>query len=114
MMNAPIVATMFQNPQPSRRVGVDAARHAVQPEHVHREEREVEAEQHQPEVKLADLLAQHRPDHLREPVVDAGEEAEDRAAEEHVVEVRDDEVGVVLFRSRTARARASRRSARRW
>ena len=33
-------------------------------------------------------------EHLRPPVVEAAEDPEDRAAEQHVVEVRDDEVGV--------------------
>ena len=37
-------------PTRSRRVGVDAARHALQPENVHREERQVEADEEQPEV----------------------------------------------------------------
>ena len=36
-----------------------------------------------------------RPDHLREPVVGRGEDAEHRAAEEHVVEVGDHEVRVL-------------------
>src|SRR5689334_9918690 len=37
-------------------VGVDPARHALDTEDVHRPERQVEADQHQPEVPLADLL----------------------------------------------------------
>ena len=40
-------------------------------------------------------LAEHPAGDLREPVVDAGEDAEDGAADEHEVQVGDDEVGVV-------------------
>ncbi len=43
---------------------------------------------------LAEALRDHAPGHLREPVVDAGGEAERHAPEEHVVHVRHDEVGV--------------------
>ena len=50
---------------------------------------------------------------LREPVVDAGEEGEHRAAEEHVVHVGHDEVRVVQRGSRSAARPASRRSGRR-
>ena len=44
---------------------------------------------------LPEPLVEHPPEDLRPPVVEPGEDAEDRAAEEHVVEVRDDEVGVL-------------------
>ena len=42
-----------------------------------------------------ELLVVHAAEHLRPPVVQAAEERDDRAAHHHVVEVRDDEVGVV-------------------
>ena len=74
----------------SRRTGG----HAVRAEDVLHEERHVEADEHQPEVHLAQPLVQHPAGQLREPVVDAGEDAEHAAAEEHVVEVRDHEVRV--------------------
>ena len=50
MMNAPIVAIRFSvsQPRPSR-VGVRAAGLALEAEEVHREEREVEPDDHQPE-----------------------------------------------------------------
>ena len=38
------------------------------------------------------------PEDLRAPVVEAAEDREHEAAEQHVVEVRDDEVGVGLLR----------------
>ena len=75
-------------------VGVDAARHPEQAEHVLREERQVEADEDEPEVQLPEPLVERAPEHLRPPVVEAAEDPEDRAAEEHVVQVRDDEVGV--------------------
>jgi hypothetical protein len=44
---------------------------------------------------LADGLVVHVAAHLREPVVPAREDREHRAERQHVVEVRDDVVGVV-------------------
>ena len=75
-----------------RQVVGDAARHPLRAEDVHREEGEVEADEREPEVELAEPLVVHPAGHLREPVVDPGEDREDGAAEEHVVDVRDDEV----------------------
>ena len=44
---------------------------------------------------LASAVVVHPAGHLRPPEVQAGEVAHDRAADHDVVEVRDDEVGVV-------------------
>ena len=57
------------------------------PDDVHREERAVEEDERQEEVDLAQRLVHHPAEHLREPVVDRREDAEDAAAEEHVVDV---------------------------
>ena len=73
-------------------VGVDAPRHAEQPGDVHHVERQVEADHEQPEVQLAQPLAQHPAGDFRVPVVERGEEREENAADDHVVEVRHDEV----------------------
>jgi uncharacterized protein (TIGR03083 family) len=43
-------------------------------------------------------LVEHLPEDLRVPVVDAAEDREHETTEQHVVEVRDDEVGVGLLR----------------
>ena len=59
-----------------RRVVGDAARHPLDADEVHREEREVEADERQPEVQLAEALVVHAPGHLREPVVHPGEDRE--------------------------------------
>ena len=61
-----------------RRVVGNAPRHAVEPEEVHREEDDVHADEHQEEVNLAEKLVVHPAAHLREPEVEAGEQAEHR------------------------------------
>ena len=76
------------------RVVRHAAGHALHADPVHRQEGAVHADQGQPEVKPPELLVVHPPGHLREPVVDAREDREHRSAEEHEVDVGDDEVGV--------------------
>ena len=63
-------------------------------EDVHREERDVEPDEHRPEADLAEPLAQHLAGHLREPEVERAEDREHDRAVQHVVEVRDDEVAV--------------------
>src|SRR5262245_10256824 len=47
-------------------VRVDAARHPLEAEEVLREERHVEADEHEPEVPLADRVVEHPPEHLRD------------------------------------------------
>ena len=74
------------------RVGVHPPRHALEPDDMHRKEREVESDQHEPEVELAQALVQHVAEHLGPPVVGARHQREDAAAEHHVVEVRHHEV----------------------
>ena len=92
-MKAKQLISRFQLPNWVGVVG-DAPRHPVHPDPVHRDEGAPGADQGAPEVDAAELLVVHPPGHLREPVVDAGEDREDRAAEEDEVDVGDDEVGV--------------------
>ena len=95
MTQPPTVSTkLYAVPAESRRVRVDAARHAEQADDVHREEQQVRADEDDPEADLARPLEVHAPGHLREPVVHPAEDREDRGAEDDVVEVRDDEVRV--------------------
>ena len=61
-------------------------------------EREEEADVQQPELPAGQPLGQHPAGHLRKPVVDAGEDAEQRAADQHEVEVADHEVGVLQLK----------------
>ncbi len=81
---------------PARKVGVGehAAGHPHDAEEVLDEEGQVEAEDREPEVGSAPALVEEAAAHLRKPVVGAGEDRERRAAEEHVVEVRDEVVRV--------------------
>ena len=63
---------------------------------MHRQERQVEADEHEPEHPAAENVAA-RPSsarHLGEPVIDAADHREDVDADQHVVEVGDDEIGV--------------------
>ena len=60
-----------------------------------REEDKVHADESHPEVQLADGLVVHVAAHLREPVVPAAENREDRAERKHVMEVRHNVIGVL-------------------
>ena len=64
---------------------------------MHRAERQVQADDHQPEVHLAELVVVELPGDHRPPVIGPGEQAEDGTAEQHVVEVGDDVVRVGLL-----------------
>ena len=78
-------------------VGVDvvATGHAEIAEDELGEERQVEADEHHQRGELRPRLRIHPAADLRPPVVHAAEVAHDRAADHDVVEMRDDEVGVV-------------------
>ena len=58
-------------------------------------EDDVDANEGEPEVQLADRLRIHVAGHFREPVIPSGEDGEDRAQREHVVEMRDHVIGVL-------------------
>src|SRR3989441_279406 len=77
------------------RVVVHATRHALEAEEVHREEDEVHADQREGEMPPGEALRVHPTGHSREPEVEAREDAEDRAAEQDVMEVGDDPVRVL-------------------
>ena len=61
---------------------------------MHREERDVEADEHRPEAPSTEAFREHPARDLRIPVVDRGEDREHDRAVQHVVEVRDHEVAV--------------------
>ena len=65
---------------------------------MHREEGDVESDESRPEVPARQALAQHDAEDFRSPIVDAAEQGKDRAADEHVMEMRDDEIGVMNLR----------------
>jgi hypothetical protein len=58
-------------------------------------EDQVHADERRPEVQLAERSLMKRPVAFGIPVIDTGEEGEDRAGSHHVVEVADHVVGVV-------------------
>jgi len=76
-----------------------------------RDEDEVERDDRQPEVNLAERLVQHPPEHLREPEGHSREGPDDRDREERVVEVGEHEVRVVEVDVRAARAEVDARHA---
>ena len=76
-------------------VVLHAPRHAHQAEHVERHEGDVEADDPEPERRLAQALVQAEAERLGKPVLVAGEHAEHHAADDDVVEVGDEEQAVV-------------------
>ena len=61
---------------------------------MHRQKAEIEAAEHRPETPLSQPLVHHPAGHFREPVEDAADHRKDVDADQHVVDVGDDEVGV--------------------
>ena len=53
------------------------------------------ADEGDPEMDLAQRLVHHFAEHLGEPVDDGAEDSEQAPAEQHVMDVGDDEIGVV-------------------
>src|SRR5207245_1153399 len=78
-----------------RRVIGDTAWHTGQTQEVHREEGDVERDQRRPEMELAAPFVVHVTGPLRAPVVETGEQREQRTGHQYVVEVRDHVVSVV-------------------
>ena len=65
---------------------------------MHRKERQIEADEDQPERPASERLAHHSAGDLGKPVIDRAEQRKYRAADQHVMEMRDDEIGVVHLR----------------
>ena len=99
-MLEPIEEILFQPASAFRIVHV-VARHAREASEVHREEQHVgvdEGDQKSAGRSSPGSCSRH----LREPIVPAGEDAEDGAQRQHIVEVRDDVIGVLQGRSTPA------------
>ncbi len=62
---------------------------------MHKVEGYVETDHEQPEMPFAQALVEHLARHLGEPVIETSEEAEDDRSHQDVVEMGDDEIGVV-------------------
>ena len=76
-------------------IGVDAAGHPPQAKKVHCEKSQIKSDEEEPEMHLGEGLVRHAPYDFRKPVINATEHGEHCATDEHVVEVRDHEEGVV-------------------
>ena len=83
--------------------------HAHQPHQEHRQEDRVHAHERAPEVQQAEPFVQAPAGHLRKPVIDAGEEREQRARRDQVVEVPDHVERVVQDHVARPRGRAAAR-----
>src|SRR3546814_7164346 len=59
------------------------------------EEQDVDADEEYPEMQFAKRFIVHPARHLRKPIVESREQREHRAKRQHIVEVRDDIIGVV-------------------
>ena len=64
---------------------------------MHRPERHVHTNDHEPEVPRAESLVEHFAEHLRPPIIKAGEQSEDGPAKEHVMKVGNDVISVSLL-----------------
>ena len=62
---------------------------------MHRVERQVEADEKQPEMPFAQPLAQQAAGRFGKPIVNGREDHEYQRANQHVMEMRDHEVGIV-------------------
>ena len=80
-----------------RDIGVDAPRHPVQPQMMHGPERQVESDEQQREIPHSELFIEHSAGPLREPVIKCSEQRENRAADQHVMQMSDDEHGVMYL-----------------
>src|SRR5581483_3335276 len=76
-------------------IGVNAPRHASQPEKMQRKEGDVEADEEEPEVPLSQCCVGHPSSDFREPEIDSCEHGKKSAADQYIMKVRNDKVGVV-------------------
>ena len=73
----------------------DPAHHSPKTKIVHREESRLKNMKVRTNCTLPHLLVEHSAEHFREPEIEGAEERHDAAREEDVMDVSDDEVGVV-------------------
>src|SRR5581483_3032213 len=76
------------------RVG-DPPHHAAEADQMHGTENQIEKNERQPEMNLAQGFVHQPAEHLGEPEIESGEAAEENVADQRVVKMRDHEVGVV-------------------
>ena len=78
-------------------IGINPARHPVQAQVVHREKGDVHPDEVEPEVGFADALVQQFPGQLGKPVIDPGKNAEQGPAEQHIMDMGHDVIGILLL-----------------
>src|SRR5260370_30161202 len=73
----------------------DSAHHPIQPKVMHRKKGAIEEDECESEMNLAASFVHHPPKHFREPKINRREDAEEAATEENIMDMSDDEVGVM-------------------
>ena len=76
-------------------IRINASRHAGEPRDVHREERDVDPDEHQSEHPAAGALGQRSRADEGNPVVERREQRKHHPADQHVMQMRDDEIRIV-------------------
>src|SRR6516165_10338464 len=71
------------------------AHHPVQTKVMHRIKGAIEEDERESEMNFSPGFIHHPPKHFREPEINRPEDAEEAASEQHIVDVRNNEVGVM-------------------
>src|ERR1044071_5512527 len=76
-------------------IGVNPTGHSAQAKKMHAEKSEIETDEKEPEVNLAQSFIHHAAGHFGNPVVQASKHRKYRATNQDIVKMRNDEVGVM-------------------
>src|SRR5262249_54969913 len=79
-------------PAPSWLVGINSPRHPQKSRNVHEIESEMETDHEEPEMPLAQGLAEHPSRHFGVPIIEGSEKGEKDSAHNHIMEVSYDEI----------------------
>ena len=71
---------------------------------MHWEKGDVHADEEQPEIPFSQTLAQHPSGDLREPEIESAEQRAHCSAQQHIVKMGDDEVGIVRLQIKRDRS----------
>src|ERR1700738_555805 len=89
---------MFSTDAPALAAIIPSAMHAEHSLQEHREKNHVHANERRPEMHFAPEIVHFPSGCFREPIINAGEQSEDRAGRDDVMEMRDDVIGVVQIK----------------
>src|SRR5207245_10163096 len=81
-------------PTPPRLVGIDSARHSEKTGNVHEIKGQMKSDEEEPEVQFTERLVVHLSGHLRKPIIEGAKSREKNAADDDVMKVGDDRVGI--------------------